>query len=81
MQNKMVVTDFVSGIKRVETWSDFEKLARVDHHGLKEFTVKYIEGELKAGGKRSRSYFVEVGLWIIPNVANVFTKLTPSRGI
>ena len=39
------VTDFVSEIKRVENYPDFEKLAPVIHHGLQGFIVKNIEGE------------------------------------
>ena len=41
----MVVNDFVSEIKRVEIYPDFEKLAQVIHHGLQRFMVKNIEGE------------------------------------
>ena len=42
----MGVTDFVSQIKRLESYPDFEKLAHVIQHGLQEFIVKNIEGEL-----------------------------------
>ena len=41
MQKQLVVTDFVSEIKRVENYPDFEQLA----HGLQGFIVKNIEGE------------------------------------
>jgi len=41
-------------IKRVENYPDFEKLVLVIQYGLQGFIVK--------GGKRSQSYFVEVGL-------------------
>ena len=41
----MGVTDFVSEIKRVENYPDFEKLAHVIQHGLQGFIVKNIEGE------------------------------------
>jgi len=44
MQNKLGVTDFVSEIKRVENYPDFEKLAHVIQHGLQRFIVKNIEG-------------------------------------
>ena len=50
----MGVTDFVLEIKRVENYPDFEKLAHVIQHGLQGFIVNR--------GKRSQSYFVEVGL-------------------
>jgi len=50
----MGVTDFVLEIKRVENYPDFEKLAHVIQHGLQGFTANR--------GKRSQSYFVEVGL-------------------
>jgi len=45
MQKKFGVTDFVSEIKRVENYPDFEKLAHVIQHDLKGFIVKNIEGE------------------------------------
>ena len=45
MQEKLGVTIFVSEIKRVENYPDFEKLAHVIQHGLQGFTVKNIEGE------------------------------------
>ena len=35
---KIGVTDFVSEIKRVENYPDFEKLAHVLQHGLQGFT-------------------------------------------
>ena len=41
----MGVTVFVSQIKRVENYHDFEKLAHVIQHGLQRFIVKNIEGE------------------------------------
>ena len=44
-KKKLGVTDFVSEIKRVESYPDFEKLAHVIQQGLKEFIVKNIEGE------------------------------------
>ena len=42
---KLGVTDFVSEIKRVEHYPDFEKLAHVIQHGLQGFIVKTTEGE------------------------------------
>ena len=44
-KKKLGVTDFVSEIKRVENYHDFEKLAPVIQHGLQGFIVKNIEGE------------------------------------
>jgi len=41
----MGVIVFVSDIKRVENYSDFNKLAHVIQHGLQEFIVKNIEVE------------------------------------
>jgi len=41
----MGVTVFVSDIKRVENYPDFDKLAHVIQHGPQWFTVKNIEGE------------------------------------
>ena len=38
-KKKLGVTDFVSEIKRVESYPDFEKLAHVIQHGLQEFIV------------------------------------------
>ena len=45
MQKKLGVTDFVSEIKRVENYPDFERLAHVIQHGLQGFIAKNIEGE------------------------------------
>ena len=45
MKKKMVVTVFVSEIKRVENYPDCEKLARVIQHDLQGFIVKNIKGE------------------------------------
>ena len=42
---KVGVTDFVSEIKRVEKYPDFEKLARALQHGLQAFIVKIVESE------------------------------------
>ena len=40
MQTKLGITDFVSKIKRVENYPDFEKLAHVIQYGRLKFTVK-----------------------------------------
>jgi len=45
MQKKMGVTVFVSDMKRVENYPDFDKLAHVIQHGLQWFIVKNIKGE------------------------------------
>ena len=42
---KMGVPVFVSDIKRVENYPDFDKLAHVIQLGLQGFIVKNIEGE------------------------------------
>jgi len=44
-KRKSGVIDFVSEIKRVEKYPDFEKLARAIPHGLQGFMVKNIVGE------------------------------------
>ena len=41
----MGVTVFVSDVKRVENYPDFDKLAHVTQHGLQWFTVKNTGGE------------------------------------
>ena len=45
MQKKLEVTIFVSEIKRVVNYTDFEKLSHIIEHGLQGFIVKNIEGE------------------------------------
>ena len=42
---KMGVTVFVSDIKRVGNYSDFDKLTHVVQHGLQGLIVRNIEGE------------------------------------
>ena len=54
-QKKLRVADFVSELKRVENYPDFDKLAHMIQHGLQKFIVKNIEGE-------SMPYFEEVNL-------------------
>ena len=45
MQKILGVTVFVSEIKRVVNYTDFEKLPHITEHGLQRFMVKNIEGE------------------------------------
>ena len=45
MQKHLGVTVFVSEIKRVVNYTDFEKLSHIIKHGLQGFIVKNIEGE------------------------------------
>ena len=40
-----MVTVFVSDVKRVENYPNFDKLAHVMQHGLQGFIVEHIEGE------------------------------------
>jgi len=44
-KKKSGVTVFVSDVKRVENYPDFDNLAHVIQHGLQWFIVKNIEGE------------------------------------
>ena len=46
-KSQLWVTVFVSEIKRVVNYTDFEKLSHIVEHGLKGFIVKNIEGESK----------------------------------
>ena len=45
MQKNLGVTHFVSEIKRVENYRDFEKFVHVIQHDLRGFIIKNIEGE------------------------------------
>ena len=45
MQKKLGVTVFVSEIKCVVNYTDFEKLSHIIEHGLQGFIVENIEGE------------------------------------
>ena len=45
MQKNLGVTSFVSEIKRVGNYPDFEKLPHVIQHGLRGFIVKNTEGK------------------------------------
>jgi len=44
-KKKLGVTDFISEIKCVENYPDFEKLVHVIQHDLQGFIAKNIEGE------------------------------------
>ena len=44
-KKKMGVTVFVSEIKRVVNYTDFEKLSHIIEHGLQRYIFKNIEGE------------------------------------
>jgi len=44
-KKKLGVPVFVSEVKRVENYPDFEKLVHAIQHGLQGFIVKNIEGE------------------------------------
>ena len=48
------VTGFVSEIKRVGNYPDFEKLAHVIQHGLQGLIIKNIEGETTEANDLSR---------------------------
>ena len=45
MQKNLGVTVFVSEIKHVVNYTDFEKLSHIIEHGLQGFIVKNIESE------------------------------------
>ena len=49
---KLGVTDFVSEIKRVENYPDFEKLAHTMQHGVRGFIVKNREFKHDVYGRR-----------------------------
>ena len=53
---KMGVTDFVSEIRRLVNYPDFEKLAHVIQHGVQGFIVKNIERE--STGKNDLSHIL-----------------------
>ena len=52
MQKKLGITVFVSEIKRVVNYTDFEKLSNIIEHGLQGFIVKKNRRRVN-GGKRS----------------------------
>ena len=54
----MGFTDFVSEIKRVENYTDFENLAKVIQHGLQGFMAKNIEGESTGANDLSHVKFI-----------------------
>ena len=45
MQKNLGVIVFISEIKRVVNYTDFEKLSHIIEHSLQGFIVKNIEGE------------------------------------
>ena len=54
MQKKLGVTVFVSELKRVVNYTDFEKLSHIIEHGLQWFIVKNIGGESTEANDLSR---------------------------
>jgi len=52
-KKKLGVTEFVSEIKPVEKYPDFEKLVHVIQHGLQGFVVKNINVESTEANDRS----------------------------
>ena len=81
MQKKLRVTVFVSEIKGVENYTDFEKLSHIIEHGLQGFIVKNIEGESTEANDLSHILYKCVCCVNNSNVTNVFTKFNPLRGI
>ena len=67
-------------ISDISVWKNFEKLARVNQHGLQGLWLK-----ISNMNQRRQTILVifisESVVLIIPNVANAFTKLNPPRGI
>ena len=57
---KKGVTNFVSEIKRVENYPDFENLTYLIQHGLEVYSLNY--RRQVNGGKLSQPYFEKVGL-------------------
>ena len=55
MRKNLGVTVFVSEIKRVVSYTDFEKLLHIIEHGLQGFIAKNIEGELTEANDLSHS--------------------------
>ena len=51
MQKKLGFTVFVSDIKLVENYPDFDKLVHVIQHGLQWFIIKNLEGESTEANK------------------------------
>jgi len=81
MQKKLGVTVFVSDIKRVENYPDFDKLAHVIQHGLQWFIVKTIVGESTEANDLSFILWRWVCCANNFKFTNVSTKLNPSKGI
>jgi len=57
-KKKLGVTDFVSEIKRVENYPDFEKLAHVIQHGVQGFLVYEISKVSQPGETNDLSHFL-----------------------
>ena len=53
-KKKLGVTVFVSEIKRVVNYTDFETLSHIIEHGLQGFIVKNIEDESKEANDLSQ---------------------------
>ena len=82
MRRKIEVTDFVSEIQRVENYPDFEKLVHVIKRGrLWAFIIKNIEDDSTEANDLSHILQRWARCVNNSNVANVFTKPNPSRGI
>ena len=59
MQNKILgVTVFVTEIKRVVNYTDFEKLSHIIEHGLQGFIDKNIERESTEVSQRRQTILV-----------------------
>ena len=79
MPKKLWVTKFISEMKHVENYPDFEKLACVDQHGLQGFELKIS----KMNHQRQAilvmfSISASIAL-AFSNVANVLTKLASEQ--
>ena len=65
----------------MEIYSDFKNLARVNQHDLKGFKLKISKKNYRRKTILVMFCINESVALIISNVANVFTKLNPSKGI
>ena len=64
-KKKLGVTSYLSEIKRMEHYPDFEKLAHVIQHGLRGFIAKNTEGESTEANNVSHILFKWV--WCVNN--------------
>ena len=55
-KKKLGVNNFVSAIKHVENYPNFEKLTHIIQHGLYGFIVKNIDGESTEANDLSQIY-------------------------